>query len=342
MKNLFFALWISLSISTAYAQNPPPLTLPPSPVSPSVPAINMQPFPAAAKEEDQLNAIPLSPGLETYRSPSANESAPDAAATSAATAAGNAVPTAGDAPPLPPIPPALMPVEGAAPITGENLSSSPPLEAPPQQITTGIPYDVAPPPLTLPGAPDAPIPLPGGLSALDSTLPPPPAIGTLDALTIPSGGEVVAEKEKKAEKIPSWKQPLKPSSVPVKTDYEFRRTMLPSTIYRNEYDPANRTLPTARTNALYDHYFLLAVARNDLNGIRAMLANGYRDVNIFNADGDTALIVAIRHNAIAAARLLIARGADPYLTGKGGYSAYDYARQLNNPELNAALEGIFG
>jgi hypothetical protein len=305
MKIIFIILWMSLGISTAYAQNPPPLVLPPSPVSPQAPAITLTPPPSA-------------PGLEAYREPPAAEKSLDTAI------------------------PELVPPSATSPaLTQQENVSPPPLgESVPPPLAINQPYDVAPPPLTLPGAPDALAPPLSGGGDTEYALPSPPALGTLDALAIPS--DSASMPEKKEVKLPSWKRPLKPSHTPVETSHDYRRVTLPSTIYRESYDPTNRQLPTAQTNALYDHYFLLAVARDDLDGIRAMLANGYRDVNLFNAEGDTALIVAIRHNAIAAARLLIARGADPYLTGKGGFSAYDYARQLDNPELNAALEGIFG
>ena len=321
MKLTFIILWISLGISTAYAQNPPPLVLPPSPVSPQAPAITLKPPPSAPEVQSQRDSIPSAPGLEAYREPPAAKDAEEAKDT--------AIPEL--------VPPSITSPE----LTQQESVSPPPLaESVPPPLAINQPYDVVPPPLTLPGAPDAlALPLSGGGDSA-SALPYPPALGTLDALAIPS--DSASKPEKKEAKIPSWKQPLKPSVTPVETSHDYRRVTLPSTIYRDSYDPTNRQLPTAQTNALYDHYFLLAVARDDLDGIRAMLANGYRDVNLFNDEGDTALIVAIRHNAIAAARLLIARGADPYLTGKGGFSAYDYARQLNNPELNAALEGIFG
>jgi hypothetical protein len=211
-----------------------------------------------------------------------------------------------------------------------------------EPVTAPQTYVLEPPPLTLPGVMDEPVPSPDSVNAATaapSLLPPPPDMGTLDALAIPNPPGV---SEKKKAAIPTWKMPLKATSQPVETNFNFRRVTLPSPIYRSEYDRGNRQLPNAQTQQMYDHYFLLAVGRNDLNAIRALLANGYRDVNMFNAEGDTALILAIRHNAIAAARLLIARGADPYLTGRGGYSAYDYARQLDNHELNAALLGIFG
>jgi len=195
-----------------------------------------------------------------------------------------------------------------------------------------LPYNVTAPPLTLTNAPPdqpatnivAPPPI--------LNLPAPPQAVNLAVTQIPE-----AKPEEKKDDTPTWKQVLKPSYEPVKTNFNFRRQVLPSTIYRSEYDPANRHLPLARNAQQYDHYFILAVARNDLNAMRAMLANGRRNVDLTNAEGDSMLIVAIRHNAIEAARLLLARGANPGIRGQNGWSAMDYARHINNEQLIAAI-----
>ena len=307
MKNnpVFWVALLVLSPVYAQGQTIPPLVLPPPPTE--APSIAIQSPPAAPSSA--IAPIPQDLSMAPYAK---TADVPPPVNTDASSA------------------PAIAP-EGTGAVTDTT-----------EPVITTQPYALEPPPLTLPGVMDVSAPPSDSLNAATdaaSSLPPPPEMGALDALAIPSTLEV---SEKKTEAIPTWKIPLKQTSRPVETNFNFRRVTLPSTIYRSEYDRGNRQLPLAQTNQLYDHYFLLAVARNDLNAIRALLANGYRDVNMFNAEGDTALILAIRHNAIAAARLLIARGADPYLTGRGGYSAYDYARQINNHELNAALAGIFG
>lgn len=204
------------------------------------------------------------------------------------------------------------------------LSDAPAIPALP--VIGASPYNVAPPPLTLAGAPN--IPRPSGRAL------PVPAPTGLSVTAIP---EPKPEKVKKA--IPTWKETLKPSYTPMDTKFNFRRQVLPSVIYRDQYSVANRHLPTARSSQSYDHVFLLAVARNDVNAVRAMLANGRRNVNLVNAEGDTALIVALRHGAFETARLLLARGANPAKQGANGWSAFDYAHYWGDPVL---LDAIYG
>jgi hypothetical protein len=237
----------------------------------------------------------------------------------------------------------------------EEVAELPTLDAPPKDVaksepadevtsaeteeaTKVGPYDVSPPPLTL----DNPAPEPKKSSENITAAPPPfPSL----ALPVPPTGarlQATAIPEIKVEAkrtSPTWKDVLKPSYAPVDTKFNFRRQLLPPTIYREAYSGANRHLPTARTMPQYDHYFILAAARNDVNAVRAMLANGRRNVNLTNAEGDSVLIVALRHGAFATARLLIARGADTSMRGANGWSAYDYAQYWGNTELLAALNG---
>jgi ankyrin repeat protein len=125
---------------------------------------------------------------------------------------------------------------------------------------------------------------------------------------------------------------LKPSYDPVETKFNYRRVILPPEIYRDAYNADNRHLPTRQTMEQYDQWFLQAVARNDINATRAFLNSG-RSVNIINAEGDSALIVAIRYRAFDVARLLVARGANPMQPGKYGWSAVDYARAAGVPYI---------
>lgn len=206
------------------------------------------------------------------------------------------------------------------------------LDTPEEEDTPAAPlYSVEPPPLNI--GPSA--------SADDEALSPPPL-----ALPVPPTGVNLAAtaipESKSAVKKPvrqTWKDVLKPSYKPKETIFNFRRQILPSTIYRESYSNANRHLPVARNGQSYDHIFLLAVARNDVNAVRAMLANGRRDVNLINAEGDTALIVALRHGGLQTARLLLARGADPTMRGANGLSPYDYATYWGDTDLMAQLRG---
>lgn len=200
----------------------------------------------------------------------------------------------------------------------------------PTPLQPAMPYSVAPPPLTLNAPPGqnitaAPPPLP------PMALPIPQPLG-LAATAIPEPAPAAPKKT-----TPTWKEVLKPSYKPKETSFNYRRQVLPPQIYRAQYDRNNRHLPIARTYATYDHAFILAAARNDVNGVRAMLTDGHRNANLMNADGDSVLIVALRHGALATARLLIAYGADVGYSGSGGWSAMDYANYWGDPELIRAV-----
>lgn len=218
----------------------------------------------------------------------------------------------------------------------ENASTAPSPSAAASNAQVGpIPYTVAPPPLTLDNAPAEPAPaqatiVPPPLPGL--ALPAPPVLD-LAATAIP---ETKTEPAKKAE--PTWNDVLKPSYKPMETKFNFRRQVMPSTIYRAAYSRVNNHLPTARTYESYDHAFILAAARNDVNGVRAMLYNGHRNVNLMNAEGDSVLLVALRHGALATARVLIANGADVNMSGSNGWNAMDYANYWGDPELTQAVQ----
>lgn len=120
----------------------------------------------------------------------------------------------------------------------------------------------------------------------------------------------------------TWHAKLKPVVKPRSISFNYRRQLLPGTIYKPSYDAENRHLPTAVTGEDYDRWFLESVANNDINATRALLDRG-RDANMVNAEGDTVLVMALRYGAYDTARLLLARGANPALAGPSGLSAYN-------------------
>lgn len=127
----------------------------------------------------------------------------------------------------------------------------------------------------------------------------------------------------------TWETKLKPTAQPpLATRYNYRRQILPDVISRKSYDRDNQHLPVADYVEDYDHLFLESAANNDLNATRALLNSG-RNINLRNADGDTVLILALRHGAVDTARLLIARGASAALPGADGRTAYDVAQGMN-------------
>jgi len=109
--------------------------------------------------------------------------------------------------------------------------------------------------------------------------------------------------------VRTWKTTLAPAVRPVRTNFNFRRQILPNEIYRSSYDKENRHLPTARTREYYVQLLIGSVARNDLNGTRALLNTGI-SVNTTDASGVSLLSIARQYGARDTERLLIARGAN--------------------------------
>jgi hypothetical protein len=118
--------------------------------------------------------------------------------------------------------------------------------------------------------------------------------------------EVKVEQEK--PKIKTWKTTLAPAIIAPETNFNYRRNLLPSAIYRTDYAEENKHLPVAVTRQEYESLLFASVTKNDIQTIRALL-NAGTDINAVDASGATALTVAREAGAQAAAQLLVARGA---------------------------------
>jgi hypothetical protein len=107
---------------------------------------------------------------------------------------------------------------------------------------------------------------------------------------------------------PTWKTKLAPQVIPPKTRFNYRRQLLPGTIYRPQYDANNHHLPKAVYVEDYEQEFFSAVARNDIDATRALLNTG-RAASLTTAEGEPALDIARKSGARDTERLLKARGA---------------------------------
>lgn len=130
--------------------------------------------------------------------------------------------------------------------------------------------------------------------------------------------------------------PLKKSFAPIRHSYNYKRTMLPPSIYKREYSAENRHLPKATTREDYDRHLFGAVAANDINAARAFLNMG-KSVNLTNANGETLLMTAVRYGAVDTARLLLARGANPKLAGSNGVTALQLAEMSGQQTMAQVL-----
>lgn len=284
-----------LGTASAYAQAPTfsPPGLPPIPGIPGMTSSATAPIPQPpgmgivsppALDTSRVDAPP-NPQLSDLATPPATDSATKAAAESGALS---------DLPP-PPNPEAGDTVAGKTP--------QPVVTAPvtTEQAATDSATSAAPA-------------MPGGL-----TLPPPPtlagattpALPVIPATTLPeidsasSGSkDTVAE----APKVKTWQTTLKPTSFAYNTKFNYRRAMLPSTIYRASYNRDNSHLPVRVTREDYTYMLFERAALNDINGTRALL-NAGTNINATNSRGETPLQVARRFGAVDTANLLMARGA---------------------------------
>lgn len=254
--------------------------LPSSPIAPNAGAKKTVSSPSEVADQPAPMAIPELANLPTPTDP--------AAATTGTT---NSTNTADATPPsnvsLPPAPPTIN--ESADMVAGDNNTGATVIGAPA--------LNVAGPKLSLPGLsnfPEAP-----GKAA--NTLP----AGTGSTPTMLSEVDVEAPA---APKTRTWETKLAPAIIPPKTNFNYRRQVLPDMIYRTSYDRENQHLPTRVTREDYAQLLVQRVAANDINGTRALLNEGL-SVNTLDGYGQSLLSVARRSGAHDTERLLIARGA---------------------------------
>lgn len=178
----------------------------------------------------------------------------------------------------------------------------------------------------LPAAPDAPSPLTPDAIPEAATNPTPDKPSAAADLPLPQGedsfqffqpgyqitGDDDGDKEKKPEPVveikPEPKKAARPALPLVRFNYKNQH--LPATIYKKSYDAQNRHLPVAMYESDYDAATFLAVMKNDLNGLRAMI-NAGRDLEMRSPNGESLVAVAVRYGSHDALRYLLAKGADP-------------------------------
>jgi uncharacterized protein len=74
-----------------------------------------------------------------------------------------------------------------------------------------------------------------------------------------------------------------------------------------------------------------------VSGLQSALA-GNVDVDAFDENGETALILAIQHNRVEAVRMLLAHGANPNTPDAHGHTPIRAARIRDNFAIKTALE----
>lgn len=83
----------------------------------------------------------------------------------------------------------------------------------------------------------------------------------------------------------------------------------------------------------------MTAEHDDINGLRSVLDAG-RDMELVDADGDTPLLVAVKHNAVNTSRLLLSRHANYNVTDRNGMTPIQIAEQNGNFQLVRAIEAV--
>lgn len=226
------------------------------------------------------------------------------------------------------------PVKADEKAAAQPASSIPPVpveaKAPPAQQSSQILPGVAP--IELPNDPTM-LPVPDNLM----TPPPPPpgseaaaAASAAAASTTPPAspaGQPGAEAKPEEKKVAVKKKRRAKQQIGVVKE-RYRNIHLPETISMKKYDRKNRHLPTARYEQDLDALLFIAIRRDDINGVRAMLDYSKRGINIPAPNGDTPLIAAVRNKSSNTVRLLLGRHADTSAVDARGMTASAVARNL--------------
>lgn len=150
-------------------------------------------------------------------------------------------------------------------------------------------------------APSMPPALPAALPAPLTVIPVMQAEPAPETTSLP---EINVEKPKPK----TWLTKLAPSYIPVQTNFNYKREVLPEQIYNTSYSRENRHLPKRITRDDYANLLFDSVAKNDVNATRALL-NAGTGINSTNPYGETPLALARRTGAVDVAALLESRGA---------------------------------
>lgn len=328
-------LWWGLSAQAMAGA--PPISLP---SLPSANQVGDKAVAAAADAKDALNInLPPMPTVNVEVTTQAVNNAMPALPTLPATNA----PAAPAAAPMPGLPPVELPGAAAAPAvptvpavevtapkivaTGTEMPELPGLPAP---ASAAAPTDGDLPPLPIPGAPPAvptvvgdlpPLPLPPGAPPLPGALPVPGATGLTvapprdrkptnfgaRAAGVAAFDKAIADAQAEPKKK-TWQTKLAPQVIPPKTDFNYKRHLLPMQISRTQYTKENAHLPRRVMRSDYEALLFSNINKGDLNAMRALL-NAGTSINATNEYGETPLEFARRIGAEPAAKLLLARGA---------------------------------
>jgi RNA polymerase sigma factor (sigma-70 family) len=254
------------------------------------------------------------------------------------------------APPSQPEPTTPKVAQASTPPSPEPVSPAPP--SPPVQ-SSAPPLPASPPPV--PQSP-ATTSLARTPVAPPSTAPPAPVVASSSAGTPPAQSLTQARVARqkaaaplsarissdRAETTTHAARPAPPAeSAPApqiepvpSTDTQVASVPPPPVATPSPTQPA--PTPAAAASNPPDELWLAAKS-GDMSGLQAALA-GNVDVNALDANGQTALILAIQHNHVDIVRALLAHGANPNTADSRGFTPVRAARVRGNLAILTALE----
>ncbi len=246
---------------------------------PALPAVNLPTTPASPT----LAALPTVPQAPAANSPSPTlEKLPELSVVKAPAAPQAAEPVVAE--PAPPTPEASE-TAAAEKASGTDTAASTDTggQLPPQ----GLPE----------------LPLPGAIGTGEGAI----AGAALPAISLP---EIQVDQpfEAPKPKVKTWATKLAPSVIPKKTNFNYKRELLPEVIYTTQYSRDNQHLPSRLTRDDYERLLFASIAKNDVEATRALL-NAGTGLAATNEAGETPLAAAKRAGAEDVAALLVARGA---------------------------------
>lgn len=156
---------------------------------------------------------------------------------------------------------------------------------------------------------------------------PQPVTTTTEAA--PLSAPVTPKKPTRRWVVPNYK-------LEKKKNIAFRSVRLPEPIYRADYDRDNRHLPVALYESSLQEYLALAVARGNLDQMRALFMRG-ASIHALTPSGETYLTLAARMQKTDALRWLLQQGANADAVDTQGMTALHYAAQANNGVMTNLL-----
>jgi RNA polymerase sigma factor (sigma-70 family) len=273
------------------------------------------------------------PAVEQAPAPLSSESASPAPPSTPLESPAPATPTS---PPPVPQSPATTPV-AQAPVARAPATQAPTTQAPAAQAP------VARAPTTQAPATQAPV-------ARHSPAPPAPVVASSSAGTPPAQSPTrtrVARQNAaapqsapiasaRAETIAQAARPAPPADPAPAPSTDTQVASAPPLPAATPSAAQPAPTPAAAASSPPDELWIAAKS-GDMSGLQAALTSNV-DVNAFDPDGETALILAIQHNHVDIVRALLAHGANPNTADARGFTPLRAARARANLAILTALE----